>query len=93
MHVLNRYFHAMGAPIAAFGGCIDNYMGDGLMALFGLRDGEQDVALRAVQAGLAMIEAMDAPRPYLETAYGRSFDIGVGIHYGDVVVGSIGVAR
>jgi adenylate cyclase len=90
VHVLNRYFHAMGEPIAAFGGSIDNYMGDGLMALFGLRDDEQDVALRAVQAGLAMIDAMEGLKPYLETAYGRSFDIGVGIHFGEVVVGSIG---
>ncbi|HTA64426.1 MAG TPA: adenylate/guanylate cyclase domain-containing protein [Xanthomonadaceae bacterium] len=90
VHVLNRHFHAMGPPIARFGGYIDNYMGDGLMALFGLQDGEEDVALRAVQAGLAMLDALDALKPYLETAYGRSFEMGVGIHYGEVVVGSVG---
>jgi len=90
VHVLNRYFHVMGPPVTRFGGSIDNYMGDGLMALFGLGDNEQDVALRAVQAGLAMLEAMDALKPYLETAYGRSFDMGIGIHYGCAVVGSVG---
>ena len=90
VHVLNRYFHAMGPPVARFGGHIDNYMGDGLMALFGLHDGDGNLALRAVQAGLAMLDALDALKPYLETAYGRSFDMGVGIHYGDVVVGSVG---
>jgi adenylate cyclase len=90
VHVLNRYFHAMGPPVTQFGGRIDNYMGDGLMALFGLHDGEDNVALRAVQAGLAMLDAMDALKPYLEMAYGRSFDMGVGIHYGEVVVGSVG---
>jgi len=95
VHILNRYFHAMGNAVARFGGCIDNYMGDGLMALFGLPRGDepesaQTPALLAVQAGLAMLEAMDALKPYLDSAYGRSFDIGVGIHYGDAVVGSVG---
>jgi adenylate cyclase len=46
--------------------------------------------LCAVRAGLAMLDAMDALKPYLETAYGRSFDMGIGIHYGEVVVGSVG---
>ena len=94
VHVLNRYFHAMGRAVAQFGGYIDNYMGDGLMALFGLSESEQETegtaALRAVQAGLAMLETMDAFKPYLETAYGRSFDMRVGIHYGDAVVGGVG---
>jgi adenylate cyclase len=90
VHVLNRYFHAMGPSVARFGGQIDNYMGDGLMALFGLQDGEENLALRAVQAGLGMLDAMDALKPYLQTAYGRSFDMGIGIHYGEVVVGSVG---
>jgi len=92
VHVLNRYFHAMGREVARFGGCIDNYMGDGVMALFGLGDSDTDqsAALNAVQAGLAMLKAMDALKPYLETAYGQSFDMRIGIHFGDAVVGSIG---
>jgi adenylate cyclase len=94
VHVLNRYFHAMGREVSRFGGCIDNYMGDGFMALFGLRDSEQEsedsAALHAVQAGLAMLETMDALKPYLETAYGRSFDMRIGIHFGEAVVGSVG---
>jgi adenylate cyclase len=94
VHVLNRYFHAMGRAIAQFGGHIDNYMGDGLMALFGLRqttsESADSAALRAVQAGLAMLAAMDAFKPYLETAYGRVFDMRIGVHYGDAVVGSVG---
>jgi adenylate cyclase len=94
VHVLNRYFHAMGRAIAQFGGCIDNYMGDGLMALFGLTasESEDSAANRAVQAGLAMLAAMDALKPYLETAYGRAFDMRIGIHYGEAVVGSVGAA-
>jgi adenylate cyclase len=94
VHVLNRYFHAMGRDIARFGGCIDNYMGDGLMALFGLaesvRETKGSAARSAVQAGLAMLQTMDKLKPYLETAYGRSFDMRIGIHFGEAVVGSVG---
>lgn len=89
VHVLNRYFHEMGLVIARNGGIIDNYMGDGLMALFGMQD-QSDVALRAVKAGLEMLEGIERLRPYLEAIYAKSFQIGVGIHYGDVVVGAIG---
>jgi adenylate cyclase len=94
VHVLNRFFHAMGRAIAQFGGCIDNYMGDGLMALFGLREAASETVgnapEQAVRAGLAMLVAMDELKPYLETAYGRSFDMRIGIHYGEAVVGSVG---
>lgn len=90
VHVLNRFFNTMGQPINQFGGFIDNYMGDGLMALFGLRDEDEDSALRSVRAGLAMLVALDALKPYMETAFGHSFDIGIGIHYGEAVVGSVG---
>jgi len=89
VHVLNRYFHEMGMVISRNGGKIDNYMGDGFMALFGMED-QTDPALQAVAAGLEMLEAMGKLRPYLETIYARSFQIGIGIHYGDVVVGAIG---
>jgi adenylate cyclase len=96
VHVLNRYFHAMGREVSRFGGCIDNYMGDGLMALFGLSESKQETegsaALHAVQAGLAMLNTMDALKPYLATAYGRSFDMRIGIHFGEAVVGSVGAA-
>jgi adenylate cyclase len=96
VHVLNRYFHAMGRDVSRFGGRIDNYMGDGFMALFGLPESEQETggsaALHAVQAGLAMLTTMDALKPYLETAYGRSFDMRIGIHFGEAVVGSVGAS-
>jgi adenylate cyclase len=89
VHVLNRYFHRMGAVISRNGGSIDNYMGDGLMALFGMKD-QTSAALNAVRAGLEMIDAMELLKPYLEMTYSRTFEIGIGIHFGEVVVGAIG---
>jgi adenylate cyclase len=95
IHVLNRFFRHMGKAIAANGGQVNNYMGDGLMALFGLADGYKGrdpgaAAEDAVNAAVAMLVEMDHLKPYLVNVYGRSFEVGVGVHYGDVVVGSIG---
>ena len=64
-------------------------VGDGLMALFGMED-STGAALQAVKAGLEMHAAMERLKPYLQAIYAKSFHIGVGIHYGDVVVGAIG---
>ena len=93
-HVLNRYFFLMGEVIQSHGGHISDYIGDGLMALFGIEgDGDQAVhAAQAVRAGLGMFEALNELNPYLQTMYGREFDIRVGVHVGEVVVGTIGIA-
>jgi adenylate cyclase len=89
IHVLNRYFDVMGKVIHKNSGCVDNYMGDGLMALFGV-DNPQDASLHAVKAGVGMLEAMEEFKPYLQQLYGRTFEVGIGIHIGDAVVGTIG---
>ncbi|HEY9284943.1 MAG TPA: adenylate/guanylate cyclase domain-containing protein [Pyrinomonadaceae bacterium] len=89
IYVLNRYFNHMGRVISAHGGYIDNYMGDGLMALFGVDD-PADAPLRAVRAGLGMIEEVGRLRPHFESLYDASFRIGVGVHYGEAIVGTVG---
>lgn len=92
IHVLNRYFEAMGTAVVTEGGFINNYMGDGFMALFGV-DGQPEAPLRAVRSALAMLDTMQKKiSPYLQTTYGKSFDVGIGIHYGEAVVGPIGSA-
>ena len=45
---------------------------------------------RVVRAGIEMLQAVEKLRPYFETVYGMSFRIGIGVHYGDVVLGTIG---
>lgn len=92
IHVLNRYFETIGTAVVAEGGFINNYMGDGFMALFGV-DGQPNAPLRAVRSALAMLDLMQSKiSPYLMRTYGRSFDVGIGIHYGEAVVGPIGSA-
>ncbi len=89
IHVLNRFFHQMGKVITRHGGEINAYMGDGLMALFEAED-PADGALRAVRAGLDMQAEVEKLKPYLEELYQRSFAIRIGLHYGQVVAGSLG---
>lgn len=91
VHALNRYYDEVGRVIAEHDGHIDNYMGDGLLAVFGMERPAHS-ARRAVAAARGMIAAVERLKPYFEAVYGRSFDIGIGIHYGDVIVGAVGAA-
>ena len=89
VHVLNRFFNAAEHVIVAAGGRIDNYMGDAVMALFGLDD-EPEPALDAVRAGLGILEAAESVSQYVYALYERSFAIRVGVHHGPVVFGALG---
>lgn len=89
IYVLNRYFRKMGQVISSHDGMINNYMGDGLMALFGLKN-SQEAAEQSVRAALEMIEAMEKFNPHLEMLYQQNLQIGIGIHYGRVVIGELG---
>ncbi len=91
IHVLNHFFHSMGEVISRHGGHIDTYLGDGFMARF---EGESPRrgALRAVQAGLEMLEEIEKLRPYLQELFHKDFAIRIGLHFGDVVAGTVGAA-
>ena len=89
VHSLNRYYHKIGLVIERHGGIIDNYMGDGFMARFS-DEGQETPALRAVRAGLDMLREVEGLKPYFQANYAMNFNIGIGVHFGDVVVGSIG---
>ena len=87
--ILNRYISIMRDVIIKNGGEINNYIGDAILAIFGLKDSRQQT-LRAANAAMEMLQAMDEFKEYLSKAYGRDFDIRIGIHYGEVILGSVG---
>jgi adenylate cyclase len=89
IHALNLYFQHAGKVIGRHGGRIDNYMGDGFMALFEA-DEPSAVAKRAVKAGLELMAAVQGLAPYLQELYGKDFQVRVGLHYGQVVAGKLG---
>jgi len=89
VHVLNRFYALAGGVMERHGGTIATYMGDGFMALFDVAPGDGP-ALRAVRAGLGLIEAVAGWRSYLELLHGRGLQVSVGVHTGRAVVGALG---
>lgn len=90
VHALNRYFNRVGAAVTRHGGQIDNFIGDGMMALFGATAESANPSLDAVRAALDILAEVAAMRPYFDTHFKFDLRIGVGIHYGEVVLGAVG---
>ncbi len=88
---LNRYFTIMVDIIKKHGGTIDKFIGDAIMAEFGTPISYEDNCRRAAMAGYEMRQALpNVPLEDLILPEGMTFNIGIGIHYGDCIVGSIG---
>ncbi len=87
--LLNRYFASQVDVIYQHQGTLDKYMGDGIMAFWGAPTDQPKHALDAVMAARDMVVALETFRKELGEA-GEGFDIGIGIHTGEVVVGFIG---
>ena len=86
--VLNRYLAAAAEAILAEQGTIDKFMGDAVMAWFNAPIPQEDHALRAIRAALGIRKAVEQLRNEIPADMQRSF--GVGIHYGEVVLGLVG---
>lgn len=89
MYLLNRYFVQVGDVIERNGGFIDRFIGDGVMAIFGIED-QPNAPLFAVNAALQILKTADQMKPFFASMYGVDFDIRAGIHYGETVIGSLG---
>jgi len=91
IHILNRYFQEMGEVVLANAGYIDKYMGDGMMALFGVDEQDSTTnCMHAVTAALQMTGALERVNAYLKANFDEQFEIGIGVHFGEVVLGNIG---
>ncbi|HVP17838.1 MAG TPA: adenylate/guanylate cyclase domain-containing protein [Spirochaetia bacterium] len=91
--MLNRYFKVMVDIILARDGTADKYIGDAIMAFFGAPIKHPDDGMRAVMAGLEMVEALPRFNADQEKRGNPIFAIGVGIHYGVVTVGNMGMDK
>lgn len=93
---LNQYVVAMDEVIRAHGGFLNKFIGDGLMIVFGLPlgHGAREDARNAVQASLAMLARVDQLNAERVThPEFPKLRIGIGIHTGRLVAGSIGSAN
>lgn len=94
--LINRLLNPLSNAVLANGGTIDKYIGDAIMALWNAPLDDPDHPLHAVNAGLAMLRALDEVNAQLAAeaaAEGKTaiaLKIGVGINTGDCVVGNMG---
>jgi adenylate cyclase len=88
--VLNSYFAAMGAAIEAEGGHVDKFIGDGIMALFGIEEGAEQGARRALAAVGAMARALTRLNEDLRAELREPLRMGIGLHAGPAIVGEMG---
>jgi len=89
--VLNRYFAAMGRAIESAGGRVDKFIGDGVMALFGIESNPRAGCREALAAARLMSERLGELNLSILAGRARpSLRIGIGIHCGPVIVGEMG---
>ncbi|PYT07027.1 MAG: hypothetical protein DMF60_07950 [Acidobacteria bacterium] len=90
VQILNEYFADMTPIVFEYQGLLDKFMGDGLMALFGVPLPTEDAASNAVAAAIAMQRRMTMVNKDLRALGLSEIAIGIGINTGDVTVGYIG---
>jgi adenylate cyclase len=91
--LLNRYFRATGQAVQAAGGRLDKFIGDGVMAIFGL-DREPETACRqALDAARRMSLALDELNEAMSGDLDQPLRIGIGLHAGPAIVGEMGYER
>jgi class 3 adenylate cyclase len=90
LDVLNQFFTEVVAAVEAEGGVVKQFLGDGVMALFGAPQPYADHAQRAVRAALGIVQRLHELNERLAQRGMAPLAIGVGVHTGEVVAGLIG---
>src|SRR5206468_3025346 len=87
-HVLARYFDLASQVVDRHGGSVEKFIGDAVMAVFGVPHVHEDDALRAVRAAAELREALEPLNAELERDYGTTLSVRIGINTGEVVTGT-----
>jgi class 3 adenylate cyclase len=88
--ILDRYFGLLAAAVHRYEGTVNQYTGDGIMALFGAPIAHEDHAQRACLAALEMQREVRAYADELRLSAALNLTMRIGLNTGEVVVGSIG---
>ena len=88
--LLNRYFAAMGRAIEESGGHLDKFIGDGVMALFGVNESLEAGCKKAIAAAVKMSEELTALNQSIKAELPQGLRIGIGVHCGTAIVGKMG---
>jgi class 3 adenylate cyclase/tetratricopeptide (TPR) repeat protein len=87
---LDRILGRLSAEVLRYGGHVDKFIGDNVMAIFGAPVAHGDDSVRAVRAGLGMQGAMDEINEPLSAQWGVTFELCVGVNTGEVLAGHVG---
>ena len=85
--LLSRYFEEMSAVVERHGGIVEKYIGDAIMAVFGVPVLHEDDALRAVRAAVEMRETLAILNHDLEAGWGVRLADRIGVNTGEVIAG------
>jgi len=88
--ILDRFFQLLAEGVHRFEGTVNQYTGDGIMALFGAPIAHEDHARRACYAALHLAESLRRYGEELKRTLGLGFSVRMGLNSGEVVVGRIG---
>ena len=91
--LLNRYFTAMSEIIFEYGGTLDKYIGDGLMAIFGAPTASPADATNALKCAIAMQKRLVTLNEEFRAEGFQEIGVGIGLHTGLATVGYIGSER
>jgi adenylate cyclase len=94
LFILNQFFHEMTKALAATNGHYSQFTGDGLMALYGLNAANPAAgAAEAVRGAREMLARLEQLNHQLRGDLREPLRIGIGIHYGEAIVGAMGPPR
>ncbi len=91
--LLNQFLGRMAETIEDTGGYVDKFMGDGIMAIFGMDVSPEEGARQAVNAARAMGGVLESLNQTLHEALPAPLSIGIGLHTGGAILGRIGAVR
>lgn len=88
--ILNKYLTMTSSCVQQNNGTVDKFVGDCTMAVWGAVRPCKDAVWQACKAAMDMVGQMDKLSDEVEQAYGCKLAYGVGVHYGDAIIGNIG---
>lgn len=89
-YVLDQFFEVVGSAVRASGGVPNQFIGDSVMALFGLEHDLATACRQALAAARAIEAGMECHRERMQQEFGAALEFGIGIHAGPAAVGEVG---
>jgi adenylate cyclase len=89
-YVLDQFFEVVGEAVRASGGVPNQFVGDSVMALFGLENDLDSACAQAIRAAVAIEAGMAGYNVRLQQEFGHTIDFGMGLHAGAAAVGEVG---